>query len=122
MCLVLLREAILTDTRLINKLTRFLGFKSLMDILSTLYLDLHTTDNIVPLIIGCVMSMPTVKAEGNLSKGSKYVFVGYSSTEKRYKCYHPPSKKYQVSMDVTLNEQEPYFTNLYLQGEFNKGK
>lgn len=25
-------------------------------------------------------------------------------------------------MDVTLNEQEPYFTNLYLQGEFNKGK
>lgn len=44
------------------------------------------------------------------------VFVGHSSTQKGYKCFHPPSKKFFVSRDVTFHEEEPYFTQPYLQG------
>ncbi len=32
----------------------------------------------------------------------KCVFIGYSSTQKGYKCYHPPTIKYFVSIDVTF--------------------
>ena len=47
----------------------------------------------------------------------KCFFVGYSSTHKGYKCYHPPSKRFYVSVDVTFHEQKSYFTIPYLQGE-----
>ena len=47
----------------------------------------------------------------------KCVFLGYSSTQKGYKCYHVPSKRFYVSIDVTFHEQESYFTTPYLQGE-----
>jgi len=43
--------------------------------------------------------------------------IGYSSTQKGYICYHPPSHKYFVSRDVTFHEQESYFVQTHLLGE-----
>ena len=43
--------------------------------------------------------------------------MGYSSTQKGYKCYHPPTKRFFVTADVTFEEGTPYFTQPYLQGE-----
>jgi hypothetical protein len=40
----------------------------------------------------------------------KCVFVGYSSTQKGYKCWDPVGKKLFISMDVTFWEFEPYYT------------
>ncbi|RDX90893.1 hypothetical protein CR513_27200, partial [Mucuna pruriens] len=42
-------------------------------------------------------------------------FVGYSSTQKGYRCYHPPSKKFLVSRDITFHEDKAYFKQPYLQ-------
>ena len=46
-------------------------------------------------------------------------FVGYSPTQKGHKCYHPPSRKWFVSMDITFLESHSYFLDpqLSLQGE-----
>ena len=44
----------------------------------------------------------------------KCVFVGYSSTQKGYKCF---IGTFFVSTNVTFFENESYFSSLYLQGE-----
>ena len=40
----------------------------------------------------------------------KCVFVRYSSAQKGYWCYHPPTRKYYVSADVTFEEYQMYFS------------
>ena len=40
----------------------------------------------------------------------KCVFVGYSQTQKEYRCYSPHNKKYFVSVDVIFFESVPYFS------------
>ena len=40
----------------------------------------------------------------------KCVFVGYSRTQKGYKCYNPTSRHVIVSVDVTFFKDQPYFT------------
>jgi len=42
----------------------------------------------------------------------KCIFLGYSSTKKRYKCYHPPFRKLFISRDVQFEEATPYYDNL----------
>jgi len=44
------------------------------------------------------------------SRSIKYVFIGYSKTQKEYRCYSPSNKKHFVSADVTFFESIPYFS------------
>ena len=37
------------------------------------------------------------------------VFVGYPIHQCSYNCFHPPSKKYFITMDVTFYEDRPFF-------------
>ncbi|CAL8080019.1 unnamed protein product [Prunus armeniaca] len=39
------------------------------------------------------------------------VFIGYSSTQKGYKCYHPPTQKVHVTLDVTFHEEVSYYVS-----------
>ena len=43
------------------------------------------------------------------SRAMKCVFVGYNTTQKGYKVYHPSTKIFFVSMDVTFHEHELFF-------------
>jgi hypothetical protein len=113
-------ETVLKIAHLINRLpSRILRFESPMEMLSTFYPNLHTTNNIVLRIFRCVSFVHShSQSRGKLYPNAlKCVFVGYSLTQNGYKCYHPPSKKFNVLADVTFNEQESYFTTPYLQGE-----
>ena len=53
----------------------------------------------------------------------KCIIVGYSSIQKGYKYYHPPSKIFIILADVNFHESESYFFSLLsLEGEFNQGR
>ncbi|KAI5343751.1 hypothetical protein L3X38_011627 [Prunus dulcis] len=51
------------------------------------------------------------------------VFIGYSSSQKVYKCYHPPTQKVHVTLDVTFHEEVPYYVSPSspIQGERGSG-
>ena len=50
-------------------------------------------------------------------RAHKCIFLGYSLTQKGYKCYHPPTHKYFVSRDVIFFEHQSYPWENSLQGE-----
>jgi len=71
-----------------------------------------------PHIFGCVIYVhlhphQSTKLE---ERALKCVFVGYGSTQKGYCAYHPPSKKFYISMDVTLNKHSFFYVDSTLQG------
>ena len=39
----------------------------------------------------------------------KCIFIGYSSSQKGYKCWNPVERRTFVSMDVTFRESEPFY-------------
>lgn len=113
-------EAILTATYLINRLpSTVLASKSPMEVLNSFYPHISHTNNLHPRIFGCVAYVHVHSNErGKLDpRAVKCVFLGYSATQKGYKCFHPPSQKFFVSRDVTFNEQVSYFNQPHLQGE-----
>ncbi|KAL4562118.1 hypothetical protein LXL04_034312 [Taraxacum kok-saghyz] len=112
-------DAVLTATYLINRLpSRTLQFQTPLNVLqnSTPYLS---GGNSLPLkTFGC---QAFVHIHGhNRSKleprAIKTVFVGYSSTQKGYRCFCPTTKKTYISCDVTFFESKPFFPTS-LQGE-----
>jgi len=92
-------EAVLTAYYLINRLpSTILASKSPMDVLSSFYPNVSTSNQLVPRIFGCVSFVHVPSGDrGKLDpRALKCVFIGYSSTQKGYKCYHPPFKKFFV--------------------------
>ncbi|BAT89058.1 hypothetical protein VIGAN_05273900 [Vigna angularis var. angularis] len=65
-----------------------------MEALSSFYPNLSTTNNLKPRVFGCISYVHIHNTDrGKLDpRALKCVFVGYSLTQKGYKCYHPPSK------------------------------
>lgn len=58
-----------------------------------------------------VFAFSTLGTLGNLIlKLLNVSFIGYSPTQEGHKCYHPPSRRSFVSMDVTFRESKPYFS------------
>jgi hypothetical protein len=90
-----------------------------MEVLSSFYPYMPTSNNLNPRIFGCT-SFVHIHSDGRSKldrRALTCVFIGYSSTQKGYRCYHPPSHNYFVSRDVTFHEQESYFVQTHLQGE-----
>ncbi|CAL5350327.1 unnamed protein product [Camellia sinensis] len=101
-------DAVLTAAHLINRLpTQVLDKKAPLHVL----LGSLSLFSIPPKIFGCVCFVHNHSpSRGKLDPRSlKCVFLGYSPTQKGYKCYHPSSRKWFVSMDVTFFESQSYF-------------
>ena len=115
-------EAVLTSAYVINRIpSRVLGCESPLETLSQLYPNIRSSFNLAPRVFGCTsfVHIHNHKREKLYPKALKCVFVGHSSTQKGYKCYHPPTRKLYVSADVTFIENKPYFSTPYLQGELS---
>jgi hypothetical protein len=63
-------------------------------------------------VFGCVYFVRDHRSSvGKLDpQAVKCIFIGYSSTQKGYKCWDQIKRKLFVSMDVTFQEFEPYYT------------
>ncbi|GMP46419.1 hypothetical protein CsSME_00014590 [Camellia sinensis var. sinensis] len=110
-------DAILTVAYLINSLpTQVLHKKSPHQV----FLGSESVFSIPPKVFGCVCFVHNhTSSRGKFdSRSLKCVFLGYSLTQKGYKCYHPPSRKWFASMNVTFFQSQSYFlSQSSLQGK-----
>ena len=76
--------------------------------------------NLPPHVFGCVAFVHLHKRQCNklTPRALQCVFLGYAAYQKGYRCYHPPSKRIFVTMDVVFHEDSMYFSSEpELQGE-----
>ena len=76
--------------------------------------------NLPPHVFGCVAFVHLHKRQRNklTPRALRCVFLGYAAYQKGYRCYHPPSKRMLVTMDVVFHEDSMYFSSEpELQGE-----
>ncbi|KAL0539854.1 hypothetical protein IC582_024075 [Cucumis melo] len=94
-------DAILTAAHLINRMpSRILHLQTPLECLKESYPSTH--------LVSETKFTPRAKA---------CMFVGYPSHQRGYKCFHPPSRKYFVTINVIFCEDRPYFPVCHLQGE-----
>jgi hypothetical protein len=100
-------EAVMTAVYLINQApSTLIGWKTPYEMLR------GVNEFIVPpKVFGCTSFVrdhrPSV---GKLDlQAIKCIFVGYSSSQKGYKCWYPTERHLFVSMDVTFRECEPFY-------------
>ncbi|KAJ9697063.1 hypothetical protein PVL29_009014 [Vitis rotundifolia] len=105
-------EAVLIATYMINRIpSQVLDNKSPVEILKSFYPHFRTSNGLTPRVFGCtafvhVHSQHKDKLD---PRAIKCVFLGYSSTQKGYKCYNPSAIKFYISADVTFTENKPFF-------------
>ena len=104
-------EALATSIHLINRLpSKMLEYKSPIDRMSQAFPNMNFRTGLKPRVFGCIVFVHEHDPVDKLSpRAVKCVFVGYSSTQKGYRCYHPPTKRLYISLDVTFQEQDSYF-------------
>ena len=63
-----------------------------------------------PKVFGCVAFVQnhTRGLDKLAPRSLKCIFVGYSKTQKGYRCFHPPTHRYIVSADVSFLESKSY--------------
>lgn len=101
-------QGILTATHLINRLpSRVLHMKSPFEIMKGRKSELSHLR-----IFGCVcyVHIQAIHRDKLDAKAAKCVFLGYSTTQKGYKCYNPKTRKLVVSRDVRFDESSPFFS------------
>ncbi|KAG8479954.1 hypothetical protein CXB51_025047 [Gossypium anomalum] len=112
-------EAVLTACYLIKRLpSKVLNFQTPLHTLQKGF-PLFRVPNLPTKTFGCKAFVHN--HQPNRSKldprAPTCVFIGYSPTQKGYKCYSLTLHRMFVSLDVTFFENEPYFSASHLQGE-----
>lgn len=105
-------EALYSAAYLINRTpSSTLQYQTPMQTLTTL-LTMPSTPNLEPRVFGCVAYIQVYPHQrGKLDPCAlRCVFVGYSDTQKGYKCFHPRTQTLHVTADVTFHESEFYYS------------
>ncbi|CAN1225967.1 Retrovirus-related Pol polyprotein from transposon TNT 1-94, partial [Linum grandiflorum] len=114
-------EAVLTATYLINRLpSSVLQFQTPRQLLLQCFPHIASfTSDLPPKVFGCTVFIHV--APQNSSKldprSVKGVLIGYSASQKGYKCYVPSTRKVYNTMDVTFFESQSYYKPTVIQGE-----
>lgn len=106
-------DAILTDAYLINRLpSRTINFDTPISLLSKSYPHLSNSYSLPLKTFGCTAFVHVHDHHRNKLdlRSIKTVFIGYSPTQKGYRCYYPQTGKIFVSRDVTFFEDKAYFS------------
>ncbi|KAG7528438.1 Integrase catalytic core [Arabidopsis suecica] len=100
-------DAVLTSCYLINRIpTRILNDQSPFQVLNN---QSPNIDHLKVFGSVCFVFVPGDLRNKLEPKSTKCVFIGYSTTQKGYKCYDPVMNRYYVSRDVKFMEDEAYF-------------
>ena len=97
----------------LTKCPRVLNFKTPYQVLLHIFPSTRIISSIPPKIFGSTVFVHIDDQHRSKldPKSIKCVFVGYSPTQKGYKCYSPITKKFYCSLNVTFFfEEKPYFT------------
>lgn len=106
-------EAILTSAYLINRLpSKTLQFRTPLNLLVDYFPTANLFNSLSPKVFGCSAYVHSTQPNRSKldPKALKCVFVGYSPTQKRYKCYSPLLKRCFVSCDVTFFENRMFYS------------
>lgn len=105
-------EAVLTATYLINRMpSRVINFLTPRQKLLELFPTTHLISELPLKTFGCVayVLIPSHQ-RGKLDRRShRCIFLGYSGTQKGYKCYCPITRKVFVALDIHFDEQHSYY-------------
>lgn len=113
-------DDVLTAAFWINRIpSRVLNFKTPIHSLLEFYPNGHLITDIPLKVFGCsifvhIHSHNRSKLD---TRSQKCIFLGYSPTQKGYKCYSPFTRKFYTYMDVTFLENEPFYPASAVQVE-----
>ncbi|KAL0551185.1 hypothetical protein IC582_010271 [Cucumis melo] len=113
-------DVILTIAHLINRMpSRILHLQTPLDCLKESYSSTHLVSKVPLRVFRCTAYVYNFGPNQTkfTPRAQACVFVGYLLHQRDYKCFHPPSRKYFVTMDVTFCENRSYFPVSHLQGE-----
>ncbi|BFG29747.1 hypothetical protein CerSpe_160210 [Prunus speciosa] len=106
-------HGVLAAAYLINRTpSRVLDFKTPLDVLCALTPPVSVS-KLPPKVFGCVAYVHVYFHQRSKLDpcALRCVFIGYSTTQKGYKCYHPPTQKVHITLDVTFHEEVPYYVS-----------
>ncbi|WJZ97399.1 hypothetical protein VitviT2T_016005 [Vitis vinifera] len=116
-------ETITFAAYLINRVpSSSMDFQTLLQALTNAVVA-PTVTNLPPRVFGCVALLHLHKHQRTklTSCALQCVFVGYALHKKGYRCYHPPTRRMFITMDVVFHEDSMYFSSeSELQGKYHK--
>ncbi|RVW63213.1 Copia protein [Vitis vinifera] len=114
-------KAILTATYLINHMpSRVLTFQSPLQHLLKKFPHTRATSSDLPFkAFGCTAFVHVYPQNRSkfAPRANKCIFLGYSPTQKGYKCYSPTNKRFYTTMDVSFFEHVFFYPKSHVQGE-----
>ena len=112
-------KAILTSTFLINRVpSKVLQYQTPLSGLLSVFTSSWVHNSLKSRVFGCVVFVHNVQLNrGKFDpKALKCVFLGYSTTQKGYKCYHPSTKRFLISCDVSYVEDQSFCPQFLSRG------